>query len=148
MILIAASLSLLVIIAGMFLLAKTQKENLSNLFKYVSYFVILVGFLNLFGGGAFFMAKKCMKHCSVQSKGHCGKGDDCHKKKKRKKACSAMEMCDEGGRGMCKEGGSEVCIEKRVVMNCEGMKEECEKSTANDCCKGKMIKKDSIVLKK
>ena len=29
-------MSLLVIIAGMFLLAKTQKENLSNLFKYVS----------------------------------------------------------------------------------------------------------------
>jgi len=33
MILIAASFSLLVIVAGMFLLAKTQKENLSMSFK-------------------------------------------------------------------------------------------------------------------
>ena len=117
MILIAASMSLLVIIAGMFLLAKTQKENLSNFFKYVSYFVILIGFLNLIGGGAIFMAKKCMKHCAAMSQGHCEKEDGCHKKKKNK-SCSRMEMCEEGGE--C-EGGAKMCVEKRIVMNGEEM---------------------------
>ncbi len=140
MILIAASMSLLVIIAGMFLLAKTQKENLSNFFKYVSYFVILVGFLNLFGGGALFMAKKCMRHAVAQCESHCKKGDDCHKKNKHKKSCSRMDMCEEG------EG--EMCIEKTIVINGEEMKEECEKGAAKDCCKNKMMKKDSVVIKK
>ena len=139
MILIAASMSLLVIIAGMFLLAKTQKENLSNLFKYVSYFVILVGFLNLFGGGAIFMAKKCMSHCAAMNSGHSGKGDDCCKKKKHKKACSKMEMCG---------AEAEMCIEKRIIINGEEMTEECEKGAAKACCKDKIIKKDSIVIKK
>lgn len=143
MILIAASMSLLVIIAGMFLLAKTQKENLSNLFKYVSYFVIIVGFLNLFGGGVLFMAKKCMKHCMNQSQGHCGKKDDCCKHKKSKKACSRMEMCEEE-KGECKDGGAEMCIEKRIVINGE----ECEMGAKKDCCKDKMVKKDSVVIKK
>lgn len=135
-------MSLLVIIAGMFLLAKTQKENLSNLFKYVSYFVILVGFLNLFGGGALFMAKKCMKHCMNQSQGHCGKKDDCCKHKKSKKSCSRMEMCEEGDE-MCEEGEG-MCIEKRIVINGE----ECEMGAKKDCCKDKMAKKDSVVIKK
>lgn len=147
MILIAASMSLLVIIAGMFLLAKTQKENLSNMFKYVSYFVIIVGFLNLFGGGAFFMAKKCMKHCMNQSQGHCGKKDDCCKHKKSKKSCSRMEMCEEG-QGMCEEGGSKMCMEKRIVINTGEMGEGCEKGCEKPCCKGKMMKKDSVVIKK
>ncbi|CAN5572824.1 hypothetical protein BH10BAC1_BH10BAC1_12960 [soil metagenome] len=132
MILIAASMSLLVIIAGMFLLAKTQKENLSNLFKYVSYFVILSGFLMLFGGGLLFVAKKCMQHVEARTE------MDCHKHNKHKKACSRMNMCEQG------EG--EMCIEKRIVMNGEEMKEECEKNGAKDCCKNKMMKKDSIVL--
>lgn len=138
MILIAASMSLLVIIAGMFLLAKTQKENLSNLFKYVSYFVILAGFLNLFGGGAIFMVKKCMQHCVSTSQDHCGKKDKCHKK--NKKACSRMEMCEEGEG--CEEGGAEMCIEKRIVINSE----ECEMGAKKDCCKDKMVKKDSVVI--
>ena len=143
MILIAASMSLLVIIAGMFLLAKTQKENLSNLFKYVSYFVILVGFLNLFGGGAFFVMKRCMQHCMSKSQDHCGKKDSCHKKSK--KSCSRMEMCEEGGE--CEEGRAQMCIEKRMVINGEGMSEGCEKGCEKPCCKGKMMKKDSIVIK-
>lgn len=144
MILIAASMSLLVIIAGMFLLAKTQKENLSNLFKYVSYFVILAGFLNLFGGGAFFVVKKCMQHCVSKCQDHCGKKDKCHKK--NKKSCSRMEKCEEG-EGMCEEGGMEMCIEKRIVINGEEMGEGCEKGCEKPCCKGKMMKKDSVVIK-
>lgn len=147
MILIAASMSLLVIIAGMFLLAKTQKENLSNLFKYVSYFVILIGFLNLFGGGLIFMAKKCMSHCQSQSQMNCDRHDSCNKHKKHKKACSHINMCEEG-EGMCEEGGGEMCMKKRIVINSEEMKEECEKGGAKSCCKDKMMKKDSVFIKK
>lgn len=47
MFIVAVPLTLLVITGGMFLLAKTQKENLGNLFKYVSYFIIIAGFLAL-----------------------------------------------------------------------------------------------------
>ena len=133
-------MSLLVIIAGMFLLAKTQKENLSNLFKYVSYFVILTGFLMLFGGGLLFMAKKCMKHVEARSE------MNCHKHKKHQKACSHMSMCEQG-EGMCEEGG-EMCIEKRIVINGEEMNEECEKGAKKDCCKDKMKKDSVVVIKK
>ncbi|MGZ4055907.1 MAG: hypothetical protein ACXVPM_13445, partial [Bacteroidia bacterium] len=66
MVLITSSFSLLVIVAGMFLLAKTQKEGLSNMFKYVSYFVIGCGFFSLFAGGAVFVIKRCMMHCQMQ----------------------------------------------------------------------------------
>lgn len=134
-------MSLLVIIAGMFLLAKTQKENLSNLFKYVSYFVILSGFLMLFGGGLLFMAKKCMKHVEARAE------MNCHKHNKHKKACSRMSMC-EHGEGMCEEGEGEMCIEKRIVINGEEMNEEYEKGGKKDCCKDKMMKKDSVVVMK
>ena len=43
--LIAISLGLLAVVAGMFLLAKTKKEALGSFFKYVSYLVIFIGFL-------------------------------------------------------------------------------------------------------
>jgi len=138
-------MSLLVIIAGMFLLAKTQKENLSNLFKYVSYFVILAGFLNLFGGGAFFVMKKCMQHCASKSQNHCDKNDSCHKKSK--KSCSRMEKCEQGEEA-CEEGGAQMCTEKRIVINGEEMNEGCAKGCEKPCCKGKMIKKDSVVIKR
>ncbi len=144
MILIASSISLLVIIAGMFLLAKTQKENLSNFFKYVSYFVILAGFLNLFGGGLFFIAKTCIRHCNSQSQMNWDNYGNC---KKHEKGCSYMEMCKDG-ENMCEEEGTEMCVEKRIVSNCQEMKEECKKGEATTCCKDKMMKKDSIVIKK
>lgn len=51
MLLIALGLALLAIVGGMFLLARTQKENLGILFRYVSYFVIIMGFLSILGIG-------------------------------------------------------------------------------------------------
>ncbi len=47
MLLIACSLALLVMYAGVKLLALTQKEALGNLYKYFSWFTILMGFLLL-----------------------------------------------------------------------------------------------------
>jgi len=47
MVLIPIALTLIAITAGMFLLAKTNKDNLGILFKIVAYFIIISGFLNL-----------------------------------------------------------------------------------------------------
>lgn len=131
----AAALSLLVIVAGMFLLAKTQKENLSNMFKYVSYFVVFSGFVILFGGGMFTVVKKCVRHMK-NSQSHCEGGNECSSKHK---SCSRMEGCEEGG---------EMRIEKRIVINGEEMECEEGKAEGKDCCKDKMMKKDSIIIKK
>ena len=133
---LAASLCLLVIVAGMFLLAKTQKENLSNMFKYVSYFVIISGFICLFGGGTLAIAKKCMNHMR-KSQNQCEQNYDCPSHHGNK-SCSRMENCEEG------EG--EMCIEKRIVINGEEMNEECKMGEKKDCCKDKMMKKDSVVM--
>lgn len=68
-ILISVSVSLLVIVAGMLLLAKTKKDDLGNMFSFASYSVITIGllvFLGSFIGGV-------MHHCKArQGKGHCG----------------------------------------------------------------------------
>ncbi len=52
MLLVAASLSLLVIYSGLKLYAKSNTQNLGNLFKYFSYFIVLMGFVILFCVGA------------------------------------------------------------------------------------------------
>ncbi len=48
MLLIAFGIALLVIVAGMKLLIHIQKEMLGNFYKYVSWFVVTMGFLMLF----------------------------------------------------------------------------------------------------
>jgi ABC-type lipoprotein release transport system permease subunit len=45
MIFILIPLALLALTAGMFLLAKTRKENLGKFFKAISYFIIIASFL-------------------------------------------------------------------------------------------------------
>ncbi len=151
MILIVSSFSLLVIVAGMFLLAKTLKDGLSNMFKYISYFVILCGFFSLFAGGAVFMVKKCMRHCQMENQfkgernfGNCDHGRGGHE------GCGRREMCEEGEGEICIEGkGGEMRVEKSIIINGQEMtKVECEKSGAKDCCKNKMMKKDSVIIKK
>ena len=52
MLLIAASLSLLVIYSGLKLYANANAQNLGNLFKYFSYFIVFMGFVILFCVGA------------------------------------------------------------------------------------------------
>ena len=89
MILIATSLSLLAIVAGMHLLAKTKKEDLGKFFKYVSYFVIVVGFLSIACIGA-----RGIMHCRY-GRGHCG----------MQQGCEGMEdrNCPMGMRKHCRE---------------------------------------------
>lgn len=52
MILISFSLALIAIVFGAKLLAQSQKDNLAALYKYLSWFVIVVGFLVLLCDGA------------------------------------------------------------------------------------------------
>ena len=47
MILVSISLALIALLGGMFLLAKTQKDNLNLFFKVVAYFIIVVSFLSI-----------------------------------------------------------------------------------------------------
>jgi hypothetical protein len=57
----AFALTLLAIVAGMMLLAQTKKENLGNIYKYVSWFVIVCGFLSILAIGA----RSAMKCCPM-----------------------------------------------------------------------------------
>lgn len=91
--LIGLSLTLIAIVAGMLLLAQTQKENLGNIYKAVSYFVIITSFLAFLAGVG----------CGICQLAHCGKGD-----------CSPMGKCQTmnercmPGEGCCM-GGMEGC---------------------------------------
>lgn len=142
MILIASSFSLLVIVAGMFLLAKTQKDGLSNMFKYVSYFVILSGFFSLFAGSTAFIVKRCMMHCQMQNRMQCERNNEhCSHWKHHGESCGREEECEGGMKEHCDGMNEEKCME---------MKNECCSEMKNEkCMKGNMIiKKDTIVIKK
>ena len=146
MILLASSFSLLVIVAGMFLLAKTQKDGLSSMFKYVSYFVIGCGFFSLFAGGTVFILKRCMMHCQQQNQMNCERdfGRCSHWKHGHGESCGREREENE-------DGGE--CIRKEIIMRdgagmgedkCEGK----EGMAGKECCKKMMMKKDSVVVKK
>jgi hypothetical protein len=63
-ILIALSLTLLVVVAGMFLLSHTNKENLGPVYKVISYFVVVTGFIGFLIG---ICCGICRMHCNKQS---------------------------------------------------------------------------------
>jgi ABC-type nickel/cobalt efflux system permease component RcnA len=146
MILIASSFSLLVIVAGMFLLAKTQKDGLSNFFKYISYFVIILGFLNLFCGGVHMFMKHCSQHCNSEMK-HCKKSKHAkHSKIKiyRNVSCG-NEIIDEEN---CMMHGDKTSMNKEKSIEME-MGAECTNMKEKSCCKDKMMmKKDTMIIKK
>ena len=145
MILIASSFSLLVIVAGMFLLAKTQKDGLSSTFKYVSYFVVLCGFFSLFAGGTAFIVKRCMMHYQMQNRMQWERNDEhCSHWRHANESSGREEECgDEMKTGHCDGMNEEKCME---------MKKECcseMKGDKSECMKGNMIiKKDSIIIRK
>jgi len=159
----AFALSLLAIVAGMMLLAHTRKDSLGNMFKYVSWFVIVCGFLSILG----ICAQGAMKCCPMMREhrmmmregrmmdggmdgygmmrghrgmmGHMGGG-----------GCGMMNNdCCGGMEGGCNEGmmgGHEDMSECH-----EGMGECNERKDGGSCpmMKGEMMeKKDTIVKKK
>ena len=147
MILVASSLSLLAIGAGMFLYAKTIKEGLNRFFTFGSLFIIIVVFLNLFAGSAFFMAKGIYKistyHHNMENGGY---GHHGNKMKKHKHMmCEKMNSgnCEHRMKSMCCEGMNEMETDECCTSGMGMMKDK------SYCMPGKMmVRKDSIVMKK
>lgn len=106
MILIATSLSLIAIAAGTFLLAKTKNEALGGFFKFVSWFVILVGFLCIVCIGV-----RGITHCGFGGKDQCGK-QECCKTMGGADCMRGKAGCDEmmEGRGHHGAMGKECCM--------------------------------------
>lgn len=107
MLLIACTLALLVIVAGMKLMAQTQKDNLGNLYKYVSWFVVVMGFLCLLCVGM---------HCAMRC---------CHKHERMNRHCEMYmhEGCD-GGMMNCNRGMMGGCM----------MHQGCDEMMGNSNC--------------
>jgi hypothetical protein len=144
MILIASSFSLLVIVAGMFLLAKTQKEGLSSLFKYVSYFVIACGFFSLFAGGTAFVIRRCMMHMQMRNHMDCEREFSHCNHWKQNESCNREDNEQEGG--MCIR--KEIIIKDGEEMNDDKCEGKGDMMGGKDCCKKMMMKKDSVIIKK
>ncbi|MBI2270400.1 MAG: hypothetical protein HYU69_08600 [Bacteroidetes bacterium] len=72
--LVATSLALLVIYAGIKLLIQTKQENLGNLYKGASWFFIIAGLLTLVCIGACCIAMCCKYGMHMMHKGHHMKG--------------------------------------------------------------------------
>ena len=143
---ISCSLSLLVIAAGMFLLAKTTKEELGKTFRWISYFIILGGFLTM---ASCLCSCFCRMACGMSCGGHemqmhsrMGGGMNCMpgncggmneaecNQMMRDGRCSHMggdmSGCCKGSmkEGMMEEGGGCKMMEKKG--GCKGMEEEKE----------------------
>jgi hypothetical protein len=114
-------LSLLVIIAGMFLLAKTKKEELGLIYKLVSYISVLVGI--------------AMIVCSLLCNGACHKG---HKScSKYKSECKKSDSkCSKKNRS-CHYSDSKC---KKTEKNC---KKKCNK--AKKCSKSENLEDESAI---
>lgn len=134
MLLCGFALSLLAIVAGMMLLAQTKKDNLGNLYKYVSLFVIIMAFLSLLcigaqsimkchAGGRYMVRKECrmmgdddgcmmggygMMGCHRGMMGGCGMYNGCCGGMMGgccgHMGCNSMDQCHEGMGGQCQDG--------------------------------------------
>ncbi|MHB8261341.1 MAG: heavy metal-binding domain-containing protein [Bacteroidia bacterium] len=135
---ISIALTLLSLTAGVWFLYKTQKENLSILYKVAAWFVIIVAILN-------------MACCGVRSMMHCGKGrGECERGKEKcgmrggdyynihaencwmgdkdcKTACDKDN--DDKCNMKCEEDGDSKC--------CDKDKEECKMNAGNAKCEKK-----------
>ncbi len=159
MICIAIPLALLVIVAGMKLMAQTQKDGLGNLYKYVSWFVVVMGFLFLMCAGLHCAMKCCHRHeqrcmmmerrcemnegCGGDEMMHCNHGNMMGGCMMHRGACD--EMMGNGGScnmgGSCKEGSE---CKERMGSNCNmGDGGSCPMMKNGHC-----EEKDTVVVKK
>ena len=164
---VSLALLLLAIAGGMFLLAKTNKDNLGNLFRFVSWFIIVSGFLALFLCGLMCICSMCchgggmdrermmMMHQGMMSNEECGGGEgSCNRQVIIKKFGNNGDMnCPGMHHGGCKEEGkcdlsSGSCCKEMKGGNCE------MEMKGGNCCKEgnkecKMeMKKDTAIIKK
>lgn len=129
MIHLSISVTLLSIVAAMYLLHKTQKENLGGLFKWVSYIVLAVAVATLLCQlTCGIMMMRChgqegscrprgMGQHHMMMRGHCGPGEDCGKD----------EDCH--GKGSCSGNKSECngeCEDECGAKEGEACEDKCE----------------------
>lgn len=135
MILISFSIALIAIVFGAKLLAQAQKDNLGVLYKYLAWFIIVMGFLVLLCDGARGFLGMCHRgEGRMMNKEYMMRGDDgmmggdcqmmmhCH----RGFMCHGDGGCD-GGMMNCRDGGCcpmhDGC---NGMMNCkDGEKGSC-----------------------
>lgn len=115
MLLCAFAITLLAIVAGMMLLAQTKKENLGNIYKYVSWFVIIMAFLSELCIGA-----RCAMRCHG---GGCMMTKECR-------------MMDDDG---CMMGGGMMGCHRGMMMGGCGMMGGCNMMMGGGCCGGMMM---------
>lgn len=114
---ISIALSLLALTAGVWFLYKTQKENLSILYKVAAWAIIIITLLNMACCGM----RCCMSACMMRQNCY-GMEQQC-----------GMNMGNCGmGNGMCKMGGG-MMMNKRVMI-CADDDDECE--MGNECMGG------------
>jgi|SRR6185312_824389 len=143
MLIIALPLALIAIVFGMKLLAQTKKDNLGNLFKYVSWFVIVMGFLVTLCIGC----RAVMRHCchggehEMMMKKRCMMMDDDNCYMGHMGGCSNMNMmgCHHMMGGCC--GGMMMMHGGCGNMGggCCNMDNDCDGGQCHDgmksCCK-------------
>ena len=124
-VLISISLALLVIVAGMLLLAKTKKDDLGSVYKFVSYAVITCGILMASFSFVSCIVKCQSGGCGSSAKSSCYKSyhgksgkcaswkNSCSKSSCSSEAKSCRSKCSKGKDGAgcskkssCKKGGS------------------------------------------
>ena len=111
---IAVSISLLVILAGLAMLAKSKKEELGKLYIFSSYAAIICG-VGLFIGTNVNGLKRtwCGSHGSCSSyASQCGQG-----------SCSGASACSYSGHGKssCKAGGHASCGSGHGKSSCKDL---------------------------
>lgn len=149
---ISIAISLIALTTGVWFLYKTQKENLSVLFKVAAWAIIVGALLNIACCGL-----RCMKHCgkmkrcvSVQSYGmgggcgtmNCGMamGNHCG-------MAAGWGMQNNGRCGMMAGGGCCTMMEKK--SRCAHKRSDCcEETEESNCEVKKEIVKDTVIRRK
>jgi len=136
---ICISLPILVVIAGVYLLAKTKTDNLGTGFKFASYASIIAGLVIL---GMSLMT--CMSNCSAKKGGH--HGHEYHQSCKGHDGCSGATSCSKSakcakGDKCCKKGADKCSKDAKNctkdAKNCKAKCDisECSKMTKEECAK-------------
>jgi hypothetical protein len=162
MVFIACLLALFVIFLGAKLLAQTRKEDLGKLFKCISWFLLVMGFLILMSVGYYSTMRICHKgECKMEKKCKSYKERDFEN---RHSKCCSMHHSMMNMRGMqnvmCRECG-DMRMQRgscnNNMMMCQHANMESNNESLNDCMHKKgncekesgecMMKKDTVKAK-
>ncbi len=143
---IALALLLLSLTGGMFLLYKTQKENLNAFFKVVAWFVIVVSFCSMIC-----CTMRCIMHCCMQRQ-ECREMENCERGMGMGPGGMRHIMIMRGEDGECEMMGKGCCKERMECSEgkgeCEGEKKCCDKDAKKCDPDSHREKKDSVGVKK